>query len=228
MPRQPYLPTFAGIRYSIGFQAIDDRPDLAESIGKVIALWSWVDNEIAGLFGILLTTGSEAAHRVFSILRRWATQREALDAAAEFRLAGDELDVYRALIIEYGSLERERNYLGHGCFGTCPDDKELLFVISLEHHTLWQADILPKHYRGEIPADSHEGLKKNLFVYRKADLEKLHSQMQQLWWDLFHFNGYLRTPKSPGRVAEFRKLFASPHIRQRIASQKQTPSQSKP
>jgi hypothetical protein len=228
MPRQPYLPAFAGKRYSIGFESLDKRADLAALIGRIIALWSWVDNEVAGLFRILLTTGSEAAHRVFGILRRWATQREILDAAADTKLTGDELHVYRALIIEYGSLERERNYLGDGCFGICPDDDDLPFAISLEHHMLWQADILPKHYRGEIPADSHAGLKKNLFVYRKADIERLHSEMQQLWWNLFYFNGYLRSPKDHARAAEFRRLFAARRIQERIAALKRSTTQNGP
>jgi hypothetical protein len=224
--RQPYLPTFANKRYSIGFQSLEKREDLSAIIGTIVTLWSWVDNEVSGLFGILLTTGSEAAHRVFAILRRWSTQREALDAAAESKLVGNELAVYRALITEYGSLERERNYLGHSCFGICPDDDELLFAISLEHHVLWQAEIIPKHLRGEIPPDSHEGLKNKLFVYRKSDLTKLHSQMQQLWWDLFHFNGYLRASRNPLRAAEFQKLFRSARIQRRIAVQKQSASQN--
>jgi hypothetical protein len=95
-------------------------------------------------------------------------------------------------------------------FGIYPDDEDLLFVISVRHHVLWQADILPKHFKGAMPADSHEGLKQNMYVYRRSDLERLYSQMQQLWWDMFYFNGYLRQPKNAGRVSEFRKLFDSP------------------
>jgi hypothetical protein len=50
-------------------------------------MWSYVDNEVGGLFGILLGIDSEAVHRVFLILRRWSHQKEALDAAAEGKLS---------------------------------------------------------------------------------------------------------------------------------------------
>jgi len=175
-------------------------------------MWSYVDNEVGGLFGILLGIDSEAVHRVFLILRRWSHQKEALDAAAEGKLSNDEMNVYRALIAEYRSLEAQRNKLAHGCFGVCPDDEDLLFVISVNHHVLWQADILPKHLKGNIRVDSHEGLKQHMYVYRISDLQSLYCQMEQLWWDMFYFNGYLRDPQNSGRVSEFRKLFESPRV----------------
>src|ERR1700730_12615464 len=36
---------------------------------------------------------------------------------------------------------------------------------------------------------------------------------------MFHFNGYLRNPKNPGRIAEFRMLLSSPHFQQRIETE---------
>jgi hypothetical protein len=125
--------------------------------------------------------------RFFLILRRWSHQKEALDAAAEGKLSNDEMNVYRALIAEYRSFEAQRNKLAHGCFGVCPDDEDLLFVISVNHHVLWQADILPKHLKGNIRVDSHEGLKQHMYVYRISDLQSLYCQMEQLWWDMFYF-----------------------------------------
>jgi hypothetical protein len=213
---QPYLPTFSDKRYSVGFEALKERPAFTSAIGRCISVWSYVDNELGGLFGILLGTDSEAAHRVFVILRRWSHQRDALDAAAEGRLSNDEMAVYRSLIVEYKGLEAQRNELAHGCFGVCPDDEDLLFVIGVRHHVLWQADILPKHLKGEIPVDSHEGLKQHMCVYRMSDLDALYRQMMQLCWDMFYFNGYLREPHNSGRLAEFRKLFESPRIQQHI------------
>lgn len=207
MPRQPYLPKFAHKRYSVGFEALKERPAFAEKIGHCIGIWSYVDNELGGLFGILITSDSEAAHRVFLVLRRWSHQQEALNAAAEARLSGDEMATYRALITEYRALEVQRNDLAHGCFGICPDDEDLLFIINVEHHVRWQADILPKHLKGIIPIDSHQGLKEKMHVYRKRDLIELYEKMTHLWWDMFYFNGYLRETKNSRRYDEFRKVF---------------------
>jgi hypothetical protein len=53
------------------------------------------------------------------------------------------------------------------------------------------------------------------------DLESLYKQMKQLWWDMFYFNGYLRDSSNPRRGKEFKKLFESPRIQQRIAALKQ-------
>jgi hypothetical protein len=215
---EKYLPRFAGTRYFVGFQALNNRPELLAAIGKCINIWSYVDNELQGLFGVLLGVDSEAMHRVFVFFRRWAQQKEALTAAAKGKnLSSDEILIYTALIADYGRLESHRNrYLAHGCFGVCPDDTDLLFVITVDDHVLWQADILPKHLKGIVPTDPHEGLKEHIYVLTKTDLDTLYLQMEQLWWDLFYFNGYLRAPSEAGRVAEFQKLVNSPRIRSRV------------
>jgi hypothetical protein len=203
---QPYLPKFSGKRYSVGFDALKERPAFAEIIGRSVGIWSYVDNEIGGLFGILLGSDSEAAHRVFLVLRRWSNQQDALKAAAEGKLAGKEMDLFKALMANYKSLESQRNELAHGCFGICPDDESLLFVIKVQYHSIWQADILPKHVKGIIPADSHQGLKEKMHVYRFSELEKLYSSMERLWFDIFYFNGYLRNTTNANRRTEFEKL----------------------
>jgi hypothetical protein len=135
------------------------------------------------------------------------------------RMGGSTLQPARGLaLISPVSLEAQRNDLGHGCFGICPDDDDLLFIITVHYHVLWRADILPKHLKGIIPPDSHQRLKENMYVYRMADFENLYSQMEQLWWGMFHFNGYLREPTNQLRVAEFRKLFESDRIQKHIAA----------
>ena len=168
---QPYLPTFKKYHYVIGANQVQARPLLSAKITECVSLWSYVENEIGGLFGILLETESQAAQAVFTVLRRWSNQRAAIDAAANQRLNGNDLHAYKALIAEYGSLETQRNSLVHGCFGICPENDDLLFVIALEHHMLWQTDILSKHKRKLPIAEPHRGLQERLTVYRLKDLE---------------------------------------------------------
>lgn len=213
---QPYLPHFQDSRYDVGVGSLHDRPKLAAAVAHCISTWSYVDNELGGLFGILLKSGSdsEAAHRVFLVLRRWAHQREALIAAAEGSLSGDERTLFLVLLREYASIEKQRNQLAHGCFGNCPDNDDLLFVVSIDQHVIWQSNILPKLSAGLAGADPHRGLKEKMLVYRLSDLDRLNTQMQQLWWDLFYFNGFLREPNNPGRAAEFNRLFTSERIQQ--------------
>ncbi|HEY4846297.1 MAG TPA: hypothetical protein VIH87_00500 [Methylocella sp.] len=218
---QPFLPTFKDKNYIVGFECINERPKFEGAIGRCIAIWAYVDNGLGGLFGILLKNESAAAHSVFLVLRRWSNQRQALDATANTMLSGDTIATYKALMDEYGSLESQRNDLAHSCFGICPEDDDLLFMIKVEHHVVWQADILPKLDAGTYSgSDPHQGLKENMYVYRMADLERLYSQMKQLRWDIVNFNAYLRHPERSECVALFQQLFSEPRIQQRIAALK--------
>ena len=65
---------------------------------------------------------------------------------------------------------------------------------------------LAKELRGEQIPDPHERLKKNMYVYRQADLDMLYEDMEQFWWAAFYFNGYLRRPNDPGRQSDLKKL----------------------
>src|ERR1700727_2273891 len=58
-----------------------------------------------------------------------------------------------------------------------------------------------------------ERLKEHLYVYRKADLDKIFADMESFWWAAFYFNGYLRNPIDIGRLAEREKLKEYPIIK---------------
>jgi len=206
MPRQPYLPTFAHLNYAVGALVLKERPELCAAIGKSIAMWSQVDNEMGCLLGILLGTDSDAALEVFLSLRRASNQIEALTAAAKHKLSGQELDAFRAICRVYTSLEKQRNDLAHGCFGICEQDTTVLFWIEVKDHVHFQTDTLTREARGDFPPDRHERLKKNMYVYRLSDLEMLYEDMEKFWWTIFYFNGYLRDPKNSYRIAEFDRL----------------------
>jgi hypothetical protein len=206
MARQPFLPTYTNRSYAVGALVLRDRPELTSRIGRCIAIWAQVDNEIGNLFAILLGTASDAALEVFLSLRRAASQRDSLAAAAKFKLRGEDLETFDALLKVYGSLENQRNALAHGCFGICDDDPSLLLWIDIRDHVHFQAEVLAKELRGEQLPDPHERLKKNMYVYRLADLDRLYEDMEQFWWAAFYFNGYLRRPNEPGRKVELQKV----------------------
>jgi hypothetical protein len=65
----------------VGALVLKERPHFGEAIGQCIAIWSYVDNEMGNLFGLLLGTESDAALEVFLSLRRFSNQRDALSAA---------------------------------------------------------------------------------------------------------------------------------------------------
>jgi hypothetical protein len=200
----------------VGALVLKERPEICARIGKVVAIWGQVDNEMGNLLGILLGTESEATLEVFLSLRRSSNQRDALASAARFTLKGRDFDTFSAILKVYGSLESQRNALAHGCFGICPDDESLLFWIDIKHHVHFQAEILSRELRGEIADDRHKRLKENMFVYRLADLDTLYDDMEDFWWATFYFNGYLREPTNTGRVAEHEKLREFPSIKAQL------------
>jgi hypothetical protein len=216
MPRQPYLPAYEDRSYVVGALVMKDRDDLMAVIGKIIALWSHADNEIATLFSLLMGTESDAALAVFLTLRRASNQREALTAAAQFKLNGEDLRIFNALMRVYGSLEAERNMLAHSCFGRCDEDPSLLYCIEIKHNVHFIVETLSREARGDVSRDRHARLKEHLYVYRKADLDKIYADMESFWWAAFYFNGYLRNPIDIGRLAEREKLKEYPIIKAAI------------
>jgi hypothetical protein len=222
VPRQRYLPTFAHLNYSVGALVLKENPQLSAAVGQCIAIWSYVDNEMGNLFGLLLGTESDAALEVFLSLRQLRTQLNTFRAAAKHRLEGKELLAFNAMLHVYGSLEAERNDLAHGCFGICPKDPTILFWISAKDHVWFQTEALSKESRGEIAEDRHTRLKENMYVYRLSDLEGVYKKMEEFWWATFYFNGYLRDPNSAGRGEEFRRLCSFPQIHQAMSQKPNT------
>lgn len=212
MPRQKYLPHFSHLGYSMGALMLKERAEFCTSIGKCIGFWSFVDNEMANLFSLVLGTESEAALAVFLSLRRSQNQIRTTSIAAKHVLSDPELKVCEALLRRYAELESERNDLAHGCYGICPDDQTILFWISVDEHVHFQTDVLSKEAKGRFDADRHAKLKEKLYVYRQGDFDRLYGDMEEFWSAAFYFNGYLRDRENPGRLAEFQKLCAFPQI----------------
>ena len=192
MPRQPYLPTFAHLTYSVGANVLSNRPDLAEAIGQCVALWGSADNEMGIMFGNLLGTDSEATLEVFLVLRRSGNQLDALGAAAKHKLAGDEEKIFQVLKRLYSSLEKERNALAHGVFGVCDEQRDVLFWIDIKDHVTFIADVVPRINRGEVISDPHARLKSKMFVWRLAELYELRTAMLDFIRGVAAFNSHLR------------------------------------
>ena len=192
MPRQTFLPAFNHLQYTVGARVLKNRPNLASAIGRCIALWSQVDNEMGVLFGTFLGADSEAAMEVFLTLRRSSNQIEALKAASKYCLNEEEMKYFMVLMRLYKSLEAQRNSLAHGCFGTAANDEDVLLWIEVKHHVQFQSEALANEKNGIHLSDPHERMKENLFVYRIGDLNALEDEMDQFWEASLYFNAYLR------------------------------------
>jgi len=212
MPRQPFLPTFSHLEYAFGALALNNRPELASAIGRCITIWSQADSEMAKLFDTLFGTNNKISLEVFLILRNSANQREALKAAAEIRLKGENYLFFEALMSLYKSLESERNALAHGCFGVAANDLDVLFWIDTRNHVQFQTDIYTKIAHGDKITDPHEHLKQNMYVYQLSDLNTLQYEMSQFWDATMSFNSYLKFNSDPHQLKVFNRIQKLPLI----------------
>jgi hypothetical protein len=168
MPRQPFLPKYKDQPFGIGLGSIDQRPELASLIGKCIAAWSNVDLQMALVLAALLRTDTDAALAVYLVLRRHASQREALESAAKSSLSGDDLDICLALLAIHKQTDGDRNALAHGIFGVMNGVPDTLLWTSTADHAYFLTEVYAKESAGEHVADRHKRLKEtNVCLHKR-------------------------------------------------------------
>jgi hypothetical protein len=123
MPRQPFLPFFEKNRgglVDISTQVLGSRPEIELWIAKCIMAWPHADTEMAVLLAQLMgATESAAALAVYQTLRRATAQYESISAAASVVVTDPKnRELLDAILNVHESVERERNALTHGHFGT--------------------------------------------------------------------------------------------------------------
>jgi hypothetical protein len=219
MPRQPFLPTYQNESYSVGHLSIKERPEFARLIAECIGVWSYVDNEMGTMLGLLLGSHSEAMIDVFLSLRRSSSQREALSTAAKHSLKRNEdaMLAFGAVMNVYKSLESQRNDLARGLFGHMAKFPDVILWIEIKHHIHFITDTLSKESKGIFSSDRHGLLKQNLFVYKLSDVQALHKEISDFWFAPLHFNGWLRQPGTPLGEGQFQQLSTMPQIQREMS-----------
>jgi hypothetical protein len=221
MGRQPYLslgPTPTSMDYQIGTQIARKRPELEALIGACLMAWPTIEVEMALVLGHLLGAKDTAALAVFQILRRSSNQRDAISAAAEASLNPADKELVTAVLNIHKSIEAERNALAHGHYG---------FTKHLPHHILWmdsrdylqmQVDMALKP-GASWSADKNDKFLSQLWVYKKEDLQTIHTDIMEMGFRWFELLKYLRrSPTKDARVraAAYRKLCAQVRISQEL------------
>ena len=143
---------------------------------------------------------------IFLTLRRHSTQNEMLRAAAKHALSKGELLVFDKILKNYSRLGAHRNDIAHGIFGTCPDDASIVFWIHAKDYAHFNADVLHSEAQGEGLPDPHKKLRESLFVLKKSSLDLAYREIEELWWIVHYFLGYVKDPENFRRKAEFDKL----------------------
>ena len=129
---------------------------------------------------------------MFHSLRRSSSQREAISEAASVTLGSTERELLDAMLNVHKSIEAERNALAHGHFGIYTNLSDM--VVWME--TKVYVDIRARMELGNeaFTQDEAETLYSNMYVYKKADLERIFEDIKEAAEMWHEFIRYLQTP----------------------------------
>lgn len=215
MPRQPFLPTHSKADLVYGIGHIAKKPKIAEALGRCIMSWSYVDWQMANLLAALMKANSKASVAIFLTLRNARAQRDVLVAAAEMTLMGTDRDKFDAIMLIYGSLQTQRADIAHGVFGSIRDGEgdEIPWIETKNLSKDW-IDRFHTPKNQNLYQEQDDGLiqEQNTYIYKLADLERLESEIIQLWRVAFAFTSYLNFPDLPLTTTTLEQECAASHL----------------
>jgi hypothetical protein len=201
-------------RATFGVGYIEDRPQAAAIVARIITAWADIEVECARLLAELIETNIPAAAAVFGSLRSSRAQYDALDAAAKTVLYDKDYELFSAHMARRSSLEKERNDLTHGCFGVS---------VSVPNDIIWvsQTDFLIFTASLQHDADAFDKFRDKQFIYELGTLERIAQEIEEFYNQLGFFRGYLYSRRDGVHGQAFRaqrypQLCSQPHIRQAL------------
>lgn len=211
MPRQPYLPKYAGLKeYAVGPSCLERRPEHAALIGRCIAMWAEAEMQLALLLAALLNTRAAPAMAVFTTIRQARTQRDVLIAAAKRFLVGNSLKAFNAVMTIHQSLDSERTALAHGIYGCTDEEPSIILWISMTDY----AHFLVDDYRtGGAQPDRHGPMKDSLYYYRLKDLQDLLANLTNFQKAASRLHMAVRLAPNDEGNRQFQELCSIPQIR---------------
>jgi hypothetical protein len=229
MPRQPFLPKYSKSNLIYGPANVSRKPKIAEAIGRCVMTWSYVDWQMAVLLAALMKANSEASVAIFLTLRNARAQREVLVAAADMTLAGRNRELFDAIMFLYGGLQSQRADIAHGIFGIIPDgkDDEIPWIETKNLSRDWiERFHKPQPENSPELQDEKLAQKRASSVYSLSDLERLETEIIELWGIAFSFAQHLNYPDSPLAAQTLEKLCGAHQMVQALSqtrSQKNNP-----
>jgi hypothetical protein len=216
--RKPLMRSHSAARATFGVGYVEDRPQAAAIIGRIITSWSDIEVQCARLLSELMETNAAPAIALFSSLRSSRAQFDGLEAVANVVLNEADFDLFSAYMVRRSSLEKERNDLAHGCYGV---------AITIPNGIVWvsQADYIKFSAEAKASPDALEHLSEQFrqkqFVYEYGTLERIAQEIEEYFNQLGFFTGYLYARRSGPHGSAFRaqrypQLCSQPHIQQAL------------
>jgi hypothetical protein len=172
---------------------------------------------MAVLLAALMKANSEASVAIFLTLRNARAQREVLIAAAGMTLTGGDKEIFDAIMLLYGSLQSQRADIAHGIFGhaTGIDDESMPWIETKNLSRDWIDRFhKPKQENSAQQSNGDDSFaqKRSTFIYKLSDLERLESEIIQLWGVSFAFTSHLNYPDLPPATEQLAEQCASPQM----------------
>ncbi|OAF11429.1 hypothetical protein AYJ54_08395 [Bradyrhizobium centrolobii] len=183
-------------------------------------LWSYVDWQMAMLLAAIMKADTEASVAIFLTLRNARAQRDVLIAAADMTLSAEHRDVFDAVMLLYGSLQAQRADIAHGIFGhvDVDDDNIVPWIETKKISKEWIEKFHKLKREGVAPeADANLGQKRETFIYKITDLEKLAEEIYQFWGITFGFTSLLRFPDLPLTARTFESQCSWPQMQSALS-----------
>ena len=219
MPRQPFLPFFnknRGGLFDISTQVLGSRPETELWIAKCQMAWPHADTEMAVLLAQLMgATESAAALAVYQTLRRATAQYKSISAAASVVITDPKnRELLEAILSVHEAVEKERNALTHGHFGTY--SHLLDGVIWMNARTYVDMRTHLELINPQPGAKFIEKMYSNVFIYRAADLKKIFKNIQDVVNFWYNFSRYLRASDPEERDGRYARLCEQSRIAQEL------------
>jgi hypothetical protein len=219
MPRQPLLTVNENPGHILIGQATrGERPELEAIIAQCIMVWPEVEAQIAVLLGFLLKSDNKAALVVFYSLRRSSAQYSAVSKAASVSLNERDQELLAATISTTKSIEKERNALVHGHFGTASNIPDGITWMHTDDYV--QLGIQAQLHRQLLDDKIRQQIYSALYVYKAQDLQSILNAIKELavfWYNLLQ---YLRMPTTIPNSAlveeRYQRLCSQPRIAQAL------------
>lgn len=220
MPRQPLkrvIPLIDRPFLYFGIACPDHRPELTEKISRILLAWPHVESHMGVVLGLLLGADSAAALSVYEILRRSSNQRDAIEAAAKFKLQSRDIELLSAVLNAHRSIEQERNAFTHGHIGWTGALPNAILWITAADYMRFSVQI----YHGGLDprAEGYDTIVDRAFVYTETDIIQINDDVKSIWRVWIDLNAYLAsfTLFQTSNDAEYDRLCGLPRVAQELA-----------
>lgn len=174
MARQPFLPKYQSLERLWGLGVGDLarlNPKLATVIADCIAIWPYIEHDMALSLSGLLNSGGPASVGVLTALRGFRAQRDVIQGAASAVLDPPSQNLVAACLTVVWTAQRARDDVAHGVWGAISEHPDKLMWVSGADYAIWNATSLV------VGGGDQRELLAKAFIYEESDLVALRDML---------------------------------------------------